>query len=229
MTSQVDFQAGIGYRPNGICPHDEQVQEIEANDAVESAASTKKEMTILAFLVYSRSKYCRDILAHPVAQTFIELKWARMKGPLLLINILLKVAVYALYIFLAMQIYFIDCPHYPVRNYTLLQGPTATNSSQLEDTVECSWSLWTMVLLPVVLLFLSLFLVHHIVMADRIRKCKKKFLSNQIACLRVSTRTLFLILAIATTIPPLVQRSLLEFQYPLAAVRAMFRLFTFRL
>jgi hypothetical protein len=193
----------------------EGVSEIEEDD--DAVDATKKEMTILGHLVFDESRSCPEVLAHPVAQTFLDLKWDRMKGQLLLINTGLRIAVYALYIFLAMQIYFYDCPHHPVRNSTLGQGSTAANTSQLEDVMagECDWSLWTLVPLPIVLFFLSLFLIQEIMKA---RKFGKKFFYNKFTYLRVSSRMLAFLLAIGTTIPPLFQRKLLAFQYPLAAV-----------
>jgi hypothetical protein len=203
---------------------DEENNETDEDDASDAVVSREKEMTILSFLVFSKSKLCPEILAHPVAQTFLDMKWDRMKGHLLFINIGLRITIYALYIFLAMRIYFYDCPHHrPGRNYTSTMSQqedktAAMNSSQSEGVVECDWSLWTLVPLPILLLFLSLFLVHEIMKADRFRKCEKKLFTNKITYLRVSYRMLCFLLQIGTTIPPLFQRSLLAFQYPLAVV-----------
>jgi hypothetical protein len=201
----------------------------EIGDAVQNPVPTK-EMTILAYLVFSESNSCPEVLAHPVAQTFLDLKWAQMKeGHLLFLTSGLKFAVYIFYIFLAMQIYFNDCPlhHHAGRSNTSIQcnDTTAMNSStQTEDglmaeEVECEWSLWTLVPLPFVFLFLSLSLVHEIIKAYLVWKCEKQFFRSRKTYLRISLRMFCFLLVIVTTIPPWSQRSLYTFQYPLAAVR----------
>jgi hypothetical protein len=187
------------------------------------ASTTKKEMTILAYLVFNRSKSLPDILDHPVAQTFLDLKWARMKK-VILINIIVRIAAYALYICLAMLIYFYDCPHNnPVGNYntSLQQGPKAVNGSQLEQDVlevKCKWSLLTLIALPIVFLFIFLFFAYEVVNGFQVGKFENKFLRKKITLFRIFRMICFL-LAIGTMIPPWCQRSLWEFQYPIAAVR----------
>jgi hypothetical protein len=187
------------------------------------ASTTKKEMTELAFLVFSESKSCPEVLAHPVAQTFLDLKWAKMKKAFFIYNGI-RASVSAWYIFLAMQIYFYDCPHHAVGKKSLYQGPKLVNGSQPEDlmTVDCKWSLWTLVPLPFLLFFLSLFLILEIVKADKVRKSVNKFLRNNSTYRRISTRMLCFLLAIGTIIPPWFQRNLLAFQYLQAAVCVSF-------
>jgi hypothetical protein len=197
----------------------------ESEHTLDNPASIKNEMTILAYLVFSENNSCPEVLAHPVAQTFLDLKWAQMKkGYLLYLSIGFRVAVLTFHIFLAMQIYFYDCPHHhhSGRSNASLQqcNTTAMNSSTqpadglLAEVVECHWSLWTLVPLPISFLFLSLFLVHEIIKAYLVRQCEKKFLNDKVTYLRIFC----FLLAIVTTIPPLFQRSLLAFQYPLASV-----------
>jgi hypothetical protein len=197
-----------------------------AETVTEIEASAKKEMAILAYLVFNRSKSLPEILDHPVAQTFLDLKWAQM-NKVIFINIGLRVVVYFFYILLTMKIYFYDCPH----NDPVVV-PKAVNRFQMEQVemvVECDWSLKTLIALLIVSFFLILFFAYEVVKGVQLRKFKIKFCPKMIIYLRKLIRMCCFLLAIGTLILPCFQPSLIDYLYPLAAVCIWVRLWVLKL
>ncbi|XP_035705739.1 uncharacterized protein LOC110845658 isoform X2 [Folsomia candida] len=200
-----------------------QPEQKEKNDAKDGTNKTKKidfevkndlrsnrrdEMAVLGHLIRLGHKSCFDILENPVTQAFLDLKWNRMRYLLWVTYTGLRIGIYGLYIFLMYQVYFHHCP---------LHGNKDTSTEEV--SVKCGWSQWTQALLPIVLVFNSVFLLHELVKASDLNKMTdfKRYLLSDPGP-QVFIRLLFQSIVVGTCLPPFLDGTLDGYQYILATV-----------